>query len=130
MPQPEAPPRTWRALLGIDEHFTIGDKRIAVALFAYSMFWFLVFVVVSAWNLFHIWPDTWWLNYWFYTGIVLPIVLGTVTSIWFTIGGVKDLRLLFQRLRALPANPADDGEIDVPEGHPAIPAVPFATVEP
>ncbi len=133
-PLPEPPPRTWRAIIGIDEHFTAGDKRLSVTLFVYSMIWFGVFAVVSGWNLTRMYfgrgpaPDTWWVNYWFYTGIVWPIVLGTVTSVWFTIGGVSDLRKLFGALRAAVANPADDGEADVPEGRPAIPSVPPAAL--
>ena len=119
-PLPEPPPRTWRALLGIDEHFSPGDKRISIALFVYSMLWFTIFAVVSLWNLGRMWlgrgpaPDTWWVSYWFYTGIVWPIVLGTITSVWFTIGGVNDLRKLFAALRMTPVNPADDGEHDEP----------------
>jgi SSS family solute:Na+ symporter len=109
-PAPEPPPRTWRALLGIDEHFTFGDKILSITLFWYSMAWFGVFVVISIWNLISIWPDTRWVDYWFYTGILWPIVLGTITSVWFTIGGIRDLRVLFQRLRHAHANVNDDGE--------------------
>ena len=125
-PLPEPPPRTWRALLGIDEHFSPGDKRISIALFVYSMLWFAIFAVVSLWNLGRMWlgrgpaPDSWWVGYWFYTGIVWPIVLGTITSVWFTIGGVSDLRKLFAALRLTAANPTDDGEHDEPgEPNPA-----------
>lgn len=75
------------------------------------MGWFLVFVVITIWNLIHIWPDERWAAYWFYAAIVLPILLGTVTSVWFTIGGVRDLRTLFQRLRVLHRDIHDDGTV-------------------
>ena len=128
-PLPEPPPRTWRAIIGIDEHFTVGDKRISVTLFAYSTLWFAVFAVISVWNLIRIWPDHWWVNYWFYTGVVWPIVLGTVTSVWFTIGGVGKICASCSEPCGLAvADPADDGETDVPEGGPAIPTPAFATV--
>ena len=110
-PAPEPPPRTMQALLGIDENFTRGDKIISITLFSWTMFWFAVFLIVTIWNIIHIWPDEWWSNYWFYTGIVLPIILGTVTSIWFTIGGVTDLRKLFQRLQVLERHSDDDGTV-------------------
>jgi SSS family solute:Na+ symporter len=129
-PRPPAPPRTWKALVGIDEHFTPGDKMLALALFIWSMSWFAVFVVVTVWNLIRIWPDSWWVNYWFYAGIALPIVLGAVTSVWFTIGGVIDLRQLFRSLGEMHPNPADDGEIDVPQGKPAIPSTPALAADP
>ena len=113
-PAPEPPPRTWRALVGIDQHFTRGDKIISTTLFCWTMGWFIVFAVVTAWNLIHIWPDEWWSNYWFYAGVLLPIVLGTVTSIWFTIGGITDLRKLFKRLRTLQRSADDDGTVAQP----------------
>jgi len=97
-PRPEPPPRTFRDLLGIDEHFTPRDKIIATVLFCYVMSWFVVFLVISIWNIIHVWPDEWWSIYWFYAGVVVPIVLGTVTSIWFTFGTVADLRKLLQAI--------------------------------
>ncbi len=116
-PAPDAPPRTWRALLGIDGNFTTFDKAISISLFCWTMLWFAVFVVVTIWNLVHIWPDQWWVNYWFYAGIVLPIVLGTITSIWFTIGGIIDMRKLFKRLAMLHRDSTDDGRVDLTPGH-------------
>jgi SSS family solute:Na+ symporter len=123
-PLPSSPPRTFRALLGIDEHFTRGDKILATSMFCYFMGWFLVFVVISIWNIIHIWPDERWAASWFYAVIVLPIVLGTVTSIWFTIGGIRDLRRLFQRLRVLQRDVEDDGTVRHDGNPPAGPAAP------
>jgi SSS family solute:Na+ symporter len=113
-PVPAQPPRTLRELLGIDEHFTRGDKILAAAMFSYVMGWFVVFVVVSVWNIIHIWPDERWSNFWYYTQILLPIALGTVTSVWFSIGCVRDLRRLFRRLKTLQRNPDDDGRVPIP----------------
>ena len=130
-PMPEPPPRTWRALLGIDENFTFGDKIISVTLFWYSMAWFAVFVVISLWNLISIWPDSRWVKYWFYTGIVWPIVLGTITSVWFTLGGIRDLRVMFKRLKHLHRNVNDDGEAMHEELHAVevIPIEPAALID-
>lgn len=110
-PKPDAPPRTWKAFLGIDENFTKGDKILATALFCWSMGWFSVFAVISIWNLISVWPDKWWANYWYITGIILPLVLGVVTSIWFTIGSARDLRLVFVRLANLKRDSHDDGSV-------------------
>ena len=35
-------------------------------------------------------------------------LMTVATAIWFTWGGVRDIRLLFQRLRAQRVNPPDD----------------------
>lgn len=110
-PEPDRPPRTLAALVGIDEHFTRGDKLQAIAMFTYFMGFFAIFVVISIWNIIHVWPDQWWSNYWYYACIWLPIILGFVTSVWFTIGGIRDLRRLFSRLKTLQRNPNDDGRV-------------------
>jgi SSS family solute:Na+ symporter len=119
-PRPPKPPRTFRDLLGIDEHFTRGDKIIAGVLFYYTMMWFVIFVVISTWNIIHIWPDSWWCTYWFYANVVIPIVLGSITSVWFTIGGYTDLRKLFKRLKVLHRDSHDDGRVIDTEVPPAI----------
>ena len=113
-PVPNRPPRTLTELLGIDGQFTRGDKILAGGMFCYTMGWFLVVAVISLWNLIKIWPDQWWSNYWYYAGVIVPIVLGTVTSVWFTIGGVRDLQRLFRRLKTLQRNPDDDGRVPMP----------------
>jgi SSS family solute:Na+ symporter len=113
----EAPPRlltptrTWRTLLGIDEQFTPGDKLQSVLLFSWSMFWFAVFVVVSLWNLFDMWPAAWWATYWYVVGILMPLAVLAVTAVWFTVGGVRDLRRLFERLAVLHRDTSDDGTV-------------------
>src|ERR1039457_792956 len=119
-PRPQLPPRSFKGLLGIDENFTPGDKLLAAAIFSYTMFWFFVFVVISLWNIIRIWPDSWWSNYWFYAGVVVPVVLGSVTSVWFTIGGYRDLRNLFKRLRVLKRDTHNDGRVVDTEVPPAI----------
>jgi len=111
LPEVEKPPRSVKALLGIDEHFTRGDKVLAYAVFAWGMFWLAVFVIATVWNLIRPWPDGWWASYWYVAGLIVPIVMGIVTSVWFTIGGLRDLRRLFRRLRTLERNILDDGRV-------------------
>jgi SSS family solute:Na+ symporter len=59
----------------------------------------------------------------------LPIGLSLVTAIWFTWGALRDMRDLFQRLRAAKANPLDNGMVkggrnldEAPGATPEIPA--------
>jgi SSS family solute:Na+ symporter len=38
-------------------------------------------------------------------------VIGVVTSVWFTWGGVRDLRRLFRSLRSVKRDALDDGTV-------------------
>jgi len=101
----------WQKLLGIDHQFTLGDKILSISVFAWTMLWVMVFVVVTGWNL--IWPlsTDWWTSYWYIVAIVMPLIIGVITSIWFTIGGIRDLRRLFAHLRTSARDVLDDGTV-------------------
>ncbi len=113
-------PWTWRnvygKLIGIDDEYTTGDKVIAWSVFGYSVVFqfFLAFVGVLIWNAISPWPAAWWSWYFFITIIVVGIILGTVSTVWFVIGGFVDLRRLFKDLAKRVDNPLDDGWV---EGH-------------
>ena len=98
---PSAPTwkRSWlKSALGIDEHFTRADRFQTYVIFAWTMFWFVLFAVFTPWNLIWPWPVAWWATYWHIAGIWLPLIIGGITTTWFTIGGLRDLRILFKRL--------------------------------
>src|SRR2546430_3321275 len=40
-----------------------------------------------------------WSRYWLIFGVIVPFLVGLATTIWFTIGGVRDLRDFFRALR-------------------------------
>lgn len=101
----------WGKLIGLDEHFTFGDKLLAGGLFGWSMIWFGVFVVGTVWNLIAPWPIAVWSNFWFVVGIGIPIFFAFVTAIWFTWGGIRDIRLYFRRLREERVDALDNGMV-------------------
>ncbi len=102
---------TWGKLIGLDEHFTFGDKILAGGLFGWSMIWFGVFVVGTAWNFIAPWPITVWSNFWYVVGIGIPIFFAFVTAIWFTWGGIRDMRVFFRRLREERVDALDNGMV-------------------
>lgn len=106
-----AEPSIWQKLIGIDENFTRGDRILSYCVFGWGMFWLSVFFAVTAINLVHPWPTSWWAQYWRIVGILMPLALGTVTSVWFTIGGIRDLRRLFRHLRTIRRDVLDDGRV-------------------
>jgi SSS family solute:Na+ symporter len=104
--------RGWiKRLTGVDECFSLGDKWIAGLLFGWSMFWFTVFIAGSIWNLLAPWPESVWAAYWHVVGIGIPIFFALVTAVWFTWGGLRDIRVLFRRLREQKINHLDDGTV-------------------
>jgi SSS family solute:Na+ symporter len=104
-------PFQWSKLIGVDDEFTRGDRWIAGGIFAWSMLWFGVCVVGTAWNLVKPWPDSVWLLFWRVQAILLPIAIGVLTTIWFTIGVLRDLRVFFGRLRSAHTDARDDGTV-------------------
>ena len=103
-------------MLGITKEYTIGDKVIAWSLFLYSIIWGFViaFVGVIIWNAFTPWPIQWWGKYFLIVYLVVPGVMAAISAIWFSIGGIIDLKHMFRALKERVDNPLDDGWV---EGH-------------
>ncbi|MEN8254459.1 MAG: hypothetical protein ABFR33_03210 [Verrucomicrobiota bacterium] len=112
-PEAEKPPRTLAAYIGIDKEFTKGDRILSYSVFGYTMLllgiWLVVVLInaVPAWR----WSGKGWSRYWWIMGILQPLVVAVITSVWFTIGGSRDLRRLFRDLEALPRSELDDGRV-------------------
>ncbi|MDD2710576.1 MAG: hypothetical protein PHV34_21565 [Verrucomicrobiae bacterium] len=102
---------SWGKLIGFDRHFTLGDKLISGSMFFWNMIWFSVFIVGVIWNFISPWPLTWWGTYWSVTSIWCPLIVGVVTTVWFTWGGIRDLRRLFIDLPNVKQNAMDDGTV-------------------
>jgi SSS family solute:Na+ symporter len=98
-------------LMGIDEHFSPADRWITIGIFLWTMAFLVIFVIGSLLYLIHPWSNRAWANYWLVTGIFVPLLLGIVTTIWFTIGGFRDMAVFFRRLRLESINPQDDGVV-------------------
>lgn len=99
-------------LFGITDEFTRGDKIITYSLFGWTIFWFFFFLVGTGWNFFvHPLSLGWWADYWLITGILIPFLIGIVTTIWFTWGGLYDVKMLFQRLKSEKRDAHDDGTV-------------------
>lgn len=106
--------RSWLdRYLGIDREFTRGDRALSYGVFAWTMFTFGIWLVATVLNLIPAWRWTGvgWANYFRFVGIWMPLAVGVVTSIWFTWGGVRDLRRLFRRLAEMNRNVLDDGRV-------------------
>lgn len=101
----------WGKLIGIDDNFTLGDKWLAGGLFGWGVLWFIVFIVGTTWNLLAPWPPAVWSHFWYVVAIGLPIFFAVVTAFWFAWGGIRDMRLLFQRLKHERVDTSDNGMV-------------------
>ena len=111
---------TWKRLggmlVGITPEHTRGDRILSWTMFGYSFVYgfLVVFVGVSiAARVFH-WGVHAWAIKFFVTGIVIALVKGVVTTVWFSWGTTRDLRRLFSDLEKRKRDDLDNGMV---EGH-------------
>ncbi|MEN6386573.1 MAG: sodium:solute symporter [Phycisphaerales bacterium] len=104
-----APVTGWRSILPSKE-FTGADKMLHVSLTLWTLGWFIFFVAVTVYHLLIGTTDDWWGKFWWFF-VVITVVLGTITTIWFSIGGIKDLNYMFKALRSAVIDTEDDGRV-------------------
>ena len=103
-------------LIGIDKEYTRGDKVIAWGVFAYAIVYqfIIAFVVILIWNIISPWPGEWWGTYFFIHLVVVGVIVGAISTVWFTWGSIVDIKQMFRDLEKRVDNPLDDGWV---EGH-------------
>ncbi|MFA5865793.1 MAG: sodium:solute symporter [Phycisphaerae bacterium] len=99
-------------ILGINKDFTFTDKIWAVGLLTWNTAWFVTFFVVTA---IHYLSksgisDLWWSRFWYFN-IALSFFIGVPATIWFSIGGIRDIRELFHTLDHKVRDHSDDGRV-------------------
>ncbi len=108
-----------RVLLGFTPEYTKGDRALAWSVILWSTWSFLVFLTEATWNLplKWRWQESKWFNVWRFYELPVSLLIGIATTIWFTLGGTRDLRRLFKALREdkeaanATANSKDDGMV-------------------
>ncbi|MBR2434262.1 MAG: sodium:panthothenate symporter, partial [Lentisphaeria bacterium] len=100
-------------IIGITSEYSLGDRIIAWSVFCYSFIYgvLLVFVAVVLWHAVSPWPAHWWGYKFFITGLVVPCIIGVISTVWFTWGGLRDIIRLFRDLAERKANPDDNGMV-------------------
>jgi SSS family solute:Na+ symporter len=116
-----------RNILKFDANFTFWDKLVSGGIFWWAIFLLAINLVISVWNLaFFQWPVSWWAHYWMITAIAFPFLIGLVTLVWFSVGGVIDIRDFFRALSARQRDARDDGRVE----HGEIPSAIASTAAP
>lgn len=97
-------------MIGIDSDFSFLDKILYTFVTCWVFVWGAVFAIGSLLHMSDILKVEHWINFWHFY-VILGIVLGVITTIWFSIGGVVDLKDLLYRLRTMKRNENDDGSV-------------------
>ncbi|MGE9291762.1 MAG: sodium:solute symporter family transporter [Puniceicoccales bacterium] len=105
-----------KKLIGITPEYTLGDRIISWSVFGYAIVYKFgfCFLGVLIWNAISPWPTDWWSNYFYVTSLLVTAALGIISTFWFLIGGIIDIRKLFRDLASRIDNPLDNGMV---EGH-------------
>ncbi len=99
-----------QALFGISNDFTRGDKIIYWAITGWSLLWGVIFLVGTFWAKTFGISDRAWGVFW-HTFVWMIFVVVCTTTIWFSVGGIIDMRKMFYRLATMKRDANDNGEI-------------------
>lgn len=104
----------FKKLIGITPEYTLGDRIIAWSIFGYAIVYKFgfCFIGVMIWNAIKPWPVEWWSQYFFITSLCVTAALGVISTVWFFIGGLIDIRKLFRDLAERIDDPLDNGMVD------------------
>jgi SSS family solute:Na+ symporter len=115
-------------LVGIDSDFTKSDRSVAYFVFWFSMAMFGLVMFMLFWQfglprlvlLFGGSPETaaslpigkrGWANLWLWLKLVIPCLIAFVTLIWFSIGGIADMRSFFRTMKTRERDEKDNGMV-------------------
>jgi SSS family solute:Na+ symporter len=106
----------WQKFVGITPEFSKSDKIFALFLIGWNLLLFLWFIIFTAINLYYklvhgvLLSDNAWSIYW-QVGIVINVILCIPVTIWFTVGGIIDIKALYKHLDTCPRDHSDDGSV-------------------
>lgn len=108
------PVSRWRQFVGITEEFSPADRVLAVALIVWNCGWSASVAVGTILHYTLGLPEGWWPGFWrFY--ILIQLAIGVLSTVWFTVGGIIDIKGLFRTLATAIRDDTDDGRVK-PEG--------------
>ena len=105
----EVPQKGWK-MLGIGKEFTKGDKIIYIAAYIWTFIWVVIFLTGTLMNLTSEISDSSWLEFWKFF-VITNLIASVVIVIWFTFGGIKDLKDMLHRLNTMVRDHSDDGTV-------------------
>ena len=99
-----------KSIFSIGEEFTFGDKVLFFGSYAYIFVFFAVFLFGTFYMLTNDISDQAWGEFWWYFCVVILLMTAAVTAV-VTIGGLKNLRELYEMLKNVRRDEDDDGTV-------------------
>ena len=97
----------WK-IFGMGAEFTKSDKLIYILNYVWTGMWTLIFIIGTFYNLSNPVSDSSWMKYWEYY-IYLNMVVSIIIIVWFTVGGISDLKQMISSLQSDHRDHGDDG---------------------
>ena len=99
-------------LVGITDEFSRGDRILAVSVVCWNLGWIALFCVVTAINVIQPLSNQWWAGFW-KVFMWSYLAIGVPVTVWFTVGGIMDIRGLYRTLETSVRDHTDDGRVAV-----------------
>jgi len=103
----ERPVRGWK-VLGMGREFTRFDKVIYIATYVWTFSWVVVFIFGTIMNLSGAVGNGAWLSFW-KTYVWIYLVASVIVIIWFSTGGLINLKAMIKSLKTMTRDDKDDG---------------------
>ena len=102
--------RGFAPVIGITDEFNLRDKIVYISIFVWTWLLIIIFVVGTLYNIMFDVSNETWATFWKYYVILLTI-MAVITTVWFAIGGFRDLRKMFNLLENIKRDEFDDGSV-------------------
>lgn len=90
--------------------FTLSEKFVYMGTMLFTITWPIVYVIVILYQLFFGTSLESWIKFWHFF-VWFTVVLVPCVTVWFAIGGIKDLKELFLTLRTAKRDDSDNGTV-------------------
>ena len=97
----------WKIFL-MGEEFTKTDKIIYLLNYAWTGMWTIIFIVGTIYNLSNDVSNAAWMSFW-KNYLYVHICVSLFIIVWFTVGGLNDLKVMLKKLKTDFRDHQDDG---------------------
>jgi SSS family solute:Na+ symporter len=102
--------KKWTDIFKVGAEFTQGDKILFIGSYAYIFLFFAVFMAGTVYMLSTDISDAAWGKFWWWFCVVILLMTAVITA-WVSIGGIKNLRELYEMLGNIKRDEHDDGTV-------------------